>query len=237
MKLNRIVPLCLLAMLPFPTVAIARETREEAQRQQREEKQQTVRPYEPNVVERVLKAVETGGIPLITRDGLYAKLGSITTGSGFAYGAGYRSRRLFGADAALNVGEGLHSRGTEQPRGAAFGFRILRRPISGRGLRPALRVSTGRLLWSRSGLASVRAGRLSAARSDDWCASGYAPGSRRLARWRPRSYEPRVSDGTDNALVSIGEQLFTTRHRLQDSQGSRTTFVPSRSSRSTRGGR
>ena len=50
MKLNRLVPLCLLAMLPFGTVAIAQETREEAQKQQREEKQQTVTPYEPNLL-------------------------------------------------------------------------------------------------------------------------------------------------------------------------------------------
>jgi hypothetical protein len=70
-----------------------------------------VRPYEPNVVERALKAVETGGIPLITRDGIYAKLGSITTGSGFAYGAGYRSRRLFGSDAALDVWGGASLKG------------------------------------------------------------------------------------------------------------------------------
>ena len=71
-------------------------------------------------------------------------------------------------------------------RGTRSVSKSWRRPISGGGLRPALRVSTGRLLWSRSGLASVRAGRLSAARSDVWCASGYARGSRRLDRWRPR---------------------------------------------------
>ena len=65
----------------------------------------------PNLVERALKAVETGGIPLITRDGIYAKLGSITTGSGFAYGAGYRSRRLFGSDAALDVWGGASLKG------------------------------------------------------------------------------------------------------------------------------
>ena len=111
MKLNRIVPLCILLTLPFRTVAFAQETREEAQKQQREEKQQTVTPYEPNLLERALKAVETGGIPLITRDGIYAKLGSITTGSGFAYGAGYRSRRLFGSDAALDVWGGASLKG------------------------------------------------------------------------------------------------------------------------------
>ena len=33
-------------------------------------------------------------MPLITRDGFYLKLGSLTTGSGFAYGAGYRTAAL-----------------------------------------------------------------------------------------------------------------------------------------------
>ena len=186
MKLNRIIPLCLLAMLPFRTVAIAQETREEAQKQQREEKQQTVTPYEPNLLERALKAIETGGIPLITRDGIYAKLGSITTGSGFAYGAGYRSRRLFGADAALDVWGGASLKGYWAGEARVRFPNLAGGRFLAEGYGRRSRVSTGRLLWSRSGLASVRAGRLSAARSDVWRASGYARGSRRLDRWRPR---------------------------------------------------
>ena len=42
-----------------------------------------------------MKAVERGGVPLITRDGIYAKLGTLTTGSGFAL-----RRRLPEPDAA-----------------------------------------------------------------------------------------------------------------------------------------
>ena len=55
------------------------------------------------MLETMLKAIERGGVPLITRDGVYLKLGSLTTGSGFAYGAGYRSRRLFDGAATVDV--------------------------------------------------------------------------------------------------------------------------------------
>jgi len=89
----------------------AQETRAEAQRQQREEKQRAAKPYAPTTVERALKAVETGGIPLITRDGLYAKLGSLTTGSGFAYGAGYRTRRFISHDGGLDAWGGASIKG------------------------------------------------------------------------------------------------------------------------------
>jgi hypothetical protein len=73
----------------------AQETRADSLKQAREEKAKTTEPYEPNLLERTLKRIERSGVPLITRDGVYLKLGSLTTGSGFAYGAGYRSRRLF----------------------------------------------------------------------------------------------------------------------------------------------
>ena len=82
MKLNRIVPLCILLTLPFRTVAVDQETREEAQKQQREEKHQAVTQYEPNLLERALKAVETGA-SAHHPDGIYAKLGHYK-GSGFA---------------------------------------------------------------------------------------------------------------------------------------------------------
>ncbi len=83
--------------------ADAQESRAETLKQAREEKQQAVTPYEPGMLETMLKAIERGGVPLITRDGVYLKLGSLTTGSGFAYGAGYRSRRLFDGAATVDV--------------------------------------------------------------------------------------------------------------------------------------
>jgi hypothetical protein len=93
----------LLLLLVCVRGAAAQETRAEALKQAREEKQQAMTPYEPKMLERVLKAIERGGVPLITRDGVYLKLGSLTTGSGFAYGAGYRSRRLFDGAATVDV--------------------------------------------------------------------------------------------------------------------------------------
>ena len=84
----------------------AEDTRAAALRAAREKKQQETAPPEPNALERGLRAFERGGVPLITRDGLYAKLGSLTTGSGFAYGAGYRSHRFFDRDAGLDLWAG-----------------------------------------------------------------------------------------------------------------------------------
>ena len=235
MKLNRIIPLCLLAMLPFRTVAIAQETREEAQRQQREEKQQTVTPYEPNLLERALKAIETGGIPLITRDGIYAKLGSITTGSGFAYGAGYRSRRLFGADAALDVWGGASLKGTGQGR-HAFGFRIL--PEADFWPRATAGATS---IHRKTTLVSVRT-RFGPRRPTFSCAL------RRLARerlcaWLPSSRSVGASSTTSPESVTAQTKPWsrsassTTRRLPLGSQRSPTISVPSRLSRSTRGGR
>ena len=206
MKLNRIVPLCLLAMLPFRTVALAQETREEAQKQQREEKQQTVTAYQPNLLERALKAVETGGIPLITRDGIYAKLGSITTGSGFAYGAGYRSRRLFGSDAALDVWGGASL------KGYWAGEARVRFPNLGGGR--FLAEGYGRRSeYPQEDYFGLGPDSLRSAQAD-FQLRAHTIGARAAMRVAPvvsiggglEYYEPRVSDGTDKALVSIGEQ-------------------------------
>jgi hypothetical protein len=47
--------------------------------------------------------VENRAIFLTGRDGLYPKLGSLTTGSGFAYGAGYRDRDALNENAIVDV--------------------------------------------------------------------------------------------------------------------------------------
>lgn len=93
----------LLIVLICARGADAQESRADTLKQAREAKQQAVAPYEPTMLERVLGGIERGGVPLITRDGVYLKLGSITTGSGFAYGAGYRSHRLFDGAAMIDV--------------------------------------------------------------------------------------------------------------------------------------
>ena len=74
--------------------AQAPPTRAEFLRQQRDAKAKELKPYAPNGLERGMEIGERVG-QLLQRDGIYLKMGSLTTGSGFAYGAGYRDRSLF----------------------------------------------------------------------------------------------------------------------------------------------
>jgi hypothetical protein len=69
-------------------------TRAEELQRQREEKQRNSKPYEENGLERAMDLAELRIVPLLQRDGIYARFGSLTTGSGFAYGGGYRDRSL-----------------------------------------------------------------------------------------------------------------------------------------------
>jgi hypothetical protein len=78
-------------------------TRAEADRQRREQKDRNVQPYTPGGFERAMHFVEEKGLFIVGREGLYPKLGSLTTGSGFAYGAGYRDRNLFSETAILDL--------------------------------------------------------------------------------------------------------------------------------------
>jgi Omp85 superfamily domain len=111
MKLNQYSAILLAVQLVGAGVAQAQETRAESLRQAREEKQRTSEPPDPSFLETVLKAVETGGVPLITRDGIYVKLGSLTTGSGFAYGTGFRTSRLFRREGTFDVWAGATPKG------------------------------------------------------------------------------------------------------------------------------
>ncbi len=90
--------------------AFAQETRVQELEQQREQKQREATPYTPSLIERTIRAAEVSGIPFLTRDGIYAKLGSITIGSGFAYGGGYRTHGLFGRQATLDVWAGASAK-------------------------------------------------------------------------------------------------------------------------------
>lgn len=110
MLLRRLVLLATaLVAVVLPSPAPAQETRAEALREEREEKQKDLVAPETSFLERTLKAVERSGVPLITRDGVYAKFGTLTTGSGFAFGGGYRSRRFLGRDAGFDAWAGLTS--------------------------------------------------------------------------------------------------------------------------------
>jgi hypothetical protein len=86
-------------------VAFSQEpaTRAEADRKRREEKAAQTKPYEPTGVERAINFAETKAIFILDREGFYPKLGSLTVGSGFAYGLGFRNRRLFENTGALDL--------------------------------------------------------------------------------------------------------------------------------------
>ena len=88
-----------------PGTASAQEpqTREEADRQRREQQVKEVTVYQPNGLERTLDFVEDRAIFILDREGFHPKLGSLTTGSGFAYGLGFRDRDLFSNRGALEL--------------------------------------------------------------------------------------------------------------------------------------
>src|SRR5215470_12494240 len=83
------------------TLAQAPATRAEVLSDAREEKEQNAEPYRFNALERTMSYLEER--PLFGRDGLYPKLGSLTIGSGFAYGVGYRTRDPFRRYGTLDV--------------------------------------------------------------------------------------------------------------------------------------
>ena len=70
-------------------------TRAEALRQEREKKQQALSPNEPDGLQRTFDFIEDHALTVLSREGFYPKIGSLTTGSGFALGLGYRDRNMF----------------------------------------------------------------------------------------------------------------------------------------------
>jgi hypothetical protein len=72
------------------------QTRAEADRQAREQKQRDGVAYKPNTFERAMDFAEDRAVFLLDREGFYPKLGSLSVASGFAYGLGFRDRDLFG---------------------------------------------------------------------------------------------------------------------------------------------
>ena len=70
-------------------------TRAEALRQEREAKQRETKLYQRNGFENTMHFVEEKAIFFLSREGFYPKLGSLTTGSGFAGGVGYRNSTIF----------------------------------------------------------------------------------------------------------------------------------------------
>jgi outer membrane protein assembly factor BamA len=95
----------LLAWLAAASLAFAQEpaTRSELNRLRREEKNRSAQPYEPGGFERAMHFVEERSIFILGREGFYPKLGSLTTGSGFAYGGGFRDRDLLDNRGTVDV--------------------------------------------------------------------------------------------------------------------------------------
>jgi hypothetical protein len=94
-----------LLLLTSTTSVLAQtpQTRAEVLRAAREAKQRALKPYEPNGLEKAMQVAEQRAIFLLGREGFYPKLGSLTTGSGFAYGIGFRNRRLFNRHGTVDV--------------------------------------------------------------------------------------------------------------------------------------
>ena len=101
----RVVLMCLTFLSFVSSAASAQEpqTREEADRQRREQQAQDPATYKPNGLERALDYAEDKAIFLLDREGVHPKLGSLTTGSGFAYGVGFRDRDLFSNKGAVEI--------------------------------------------------------------------------------------------------------------------------------------
>jgi hypothetical protein len=81
-------------------------TRAETLQRQREEKAKDLTPPTPNRLERTLMDLESGRLferLLNPAEGLYPKIGNITTGSGFSIGPGYRHAGMFGGHADFST--------------------------------------------------------------------------------------------------------------------------------------
>ena len=85
--------------------ALAQEpqTRAEQLRLEREAKAQRLEPHDPNPLEQAMYVAEERVVPLLQRDGVYARSGSLSTGSGFSLGAGVRRRALLDGQSSLDV--------------------------------------------------------------------------------------------------------------------------------------
>ena len=101
----RIAVLCVTLSSLSASVVWSQEaqTREETDRQRREQQAKEVETYQPNGVERAMDFAEDKAIFILDREGLHPKLGSLTVGSGFAYGLGFRDRDLFSNQGAFEL--------------------------------------------------------------------------------------------------------------------------------------
>lgn len=110
-----VVAASLAITLARPALVVAQsvepETRAAAWRAEREAKALALRPSTPGRVERVALRAENSQQTFINPvKGIYPRLGSFVTGSGFALGPGYRDRTLFANRATLDVSGAISSK-------------------------------------------------------------------------------------------------------------------------------
>ncbi len=137
-----VVTASLAVTLALPVWAVAQSlepgTRAAVWRAEREAKALALRPPQPTRVERVALRAENSQQSIINPvKGLYPRLGSFVTGSGFALGPGYRDRTLFGNRATLDLSGAISSKKywvaearlstTALARGRAFADAYVRR--------------------------------------------------------------------------------------------------------------
>src|SRR5262245_7379489 len=94
------------ASIPVSAQTPDPESRADTLQRQREEKARELEPPTSNRLERVLLDLESGRLferLLNPAEGLYPKIGNITTGSGFSIGPGYRHTGLFGGHADFST--------------------------------------------------------------------------------------------------------------------------------------
>ena len=125
-------------------------TREEADRQRREQQAKEVKPYEPNRVERALDFAEDKAIFILDREGFHPKLGSLTTGSGFAYGLGFRDRDLFSNTGALEIWAAGSVKRYWATEGRLTFPRLADNHLLPRDLGQSPRLSARKFLWPRT---------------------------------------------------------------------------------------
>src|SRR5262245_36016287 len=80
------------------------QSRAEEQRREREEKSRELAPPKENRLEKGLKDLESGRLferLLNPAEGIYPKIGHVTTGSGISLGPGYRHAGMFGGNATF----------------------------------------------------------------------------------------------------------------------------------------
>jgi len=96
------------------------ESRAELLEKIREQKARALRPYEPSRVEKALLYVEKHRLVerLTIIDGWYPRIGGMTTGGGFAGGAGYR-KHFFGNELFLNTSAAISMKGYKEFIGEA----------------------------------------------------------------------------------------------------------------------